>query len=180
MKLANKYIVLDICSERKNTNDIFQIGITYIENDAVISIKSININQALEYSIYNVNNNLLDDEEIKQPKSIVDFFTTLGSCPIYYYCNASQALSNEDNELDFGTLKPQWIDAAQIFQKYWPDETSYDLSSLCTKKKIRSQKHTIGKDSLAIAQLINLAGKKTRLKIAQKFLSTDFNTAVSS
>lgn len=180
MKISNKYIVLDICSDRINTNDIFQIGMTYIEYDTVISIKSININQALEYSFHNINNNLLDDEDIKQPKSIVDFFKTLGSCPIYYYCNASQALSSEDNALDFGTLKPQWRDAAQIFQKYWPDETSYDLSSLCTKKKIQSQKHTIGKDSLAIAQLINLAGKKTRLKIAQKFLSADFRTAISS
>lgn len=180
MKLNNKYIVLDICSEKQKSGDIFKIAMTCIENDAIVFIKSININQDLEYNFDNVNNNSIRDDEIKQPVSIVDFFKTLGSCQTYYYCDTPQTLSSADDGLDFGLLKPRWLDAMQIFKKQWPDETSYDLTTLCKKRKIQSQHHAVGKNSLAIAQLLNLAIKKTHLRVAQKFLQPNYYAEITS
>lgn len=177
MKLPKSYIVFDVETANTNRDSICQIGITYIANEIVRSIKTVNVNPECSFNPHNTNIHGITEAAVKDAKSYPDMYPVLRKIlEKYVVFHHSQfdyhAIQATCTRYRLPNIETQWTDSIEFFKYHWPQtkNNSYKLSELCKTHKIQFQHHDAGQDTFATAQLLNLAANKRPLHIPKQFL----------
>lgn len=178
MILPNKYIVLDLETANRERASICQIGITYIINQTVQSIKTVNINPECSFTAYNMNLHGITANTVKESKTFKEIYPILKKilaleAVFHHGIFDPQAVNQTCSRYGLAEFDVNWRNSIDYFKYYWPSKTekSYSLKELCKANNIKIEHHNAGEDSLATSQLLNLAAHNKSLNIPQRFLA---------
>lgn len=175
MILPHTYIVLDLETANKNRDSICQIGITYIVDQTVRSIKTVNINPECSFDQYNSNLHGITERAVEGCRSFKEIYPILHRIlslgAVFHHGKFDpQAIKQSCSRYSLPDINANWRNSIDFLKHYWPNETSsYGLDELCKAHEIEFKHHNSGEDSFAAAQLLNLAVHNRQLNIPKEF-----------
>jgi DNA polymerase-3 subunit epsilon len=174
MILPNKYIVLDLETANRNRASICQIGITYIFNQTVKSVKTVNINPESGFEVMNTNLHGITERAVENSLTFKDVHPILSKIlsimPVFHHGEFDpQAIHNSCLRYNLSEVVAEWINSINYFEHYWPDSPSYKLEDLSKQNRLSVIHHDAGEDSFVTARLLNFATNGIDLNIPNKF-----------
>jgi DNA polymerase-3 subunit epsilon len=184
--LPDSYLVLDVETANRSRESICQIGITMVVKQFVKVVRSDFINPMGNFESFNMSLHGITPKVVQNSKTFPEIYTFLASVlckvPVFHHGDFDkQAIEQCCNKHQLPNISADWRNSMETIRKFSPEliANGLDLETLCKTFGINHKHHDAGEDSLATAQVLNLAVNKQSLSIPTHYLPSTPNISDS-